>query len=108
MKRTLGWLIAGALLAWAVPASADVLEEDCASKDEGDACEDYAGNAGSCVLEGGQLHCEPTPDAGTTPSGDDDDDGDCSVSTIGAGGRGELAALGLLLIVCIALRKRFD
>jgi len=125
MKRTVRWLIWLTLVAWSMPAAADVPNDDCGSKEPGDACEDFSGAAGVCVDDDDDddepIYCDtslqPTADAGDEPDEepdeepnekpDDNDDG-CSVQDVGANGRAETAALSLLLMVCVALRKRFS
>jgi len=122
-------MVAAALVAWALPASADIANDDCGSKEVGDDCEDFSGDTGICALdEDDAIYCdtsdEPAVDGGSGAGGSDagdsgsggdsgaggsaskDDDSDCSVRNVGSGGRGELAALGGLLMLCIAFRKR--
>ena len=129
MTRAMGWVIAGVLVAWALPASADVANDDCGSKEVGDSCEDYMGDTGVCAEDDDdqQIYCdttaEPVMDGGSGTSGgtsggasgasagasdDDDDDDGCSVGRVGSGAGGEVAGLGALLLICIAFRKRFD
>lgn len=120
MKRVMGWFVLSALVGWSLPASADVANDDCGTKAVGDTCETFSGDTGVCVEEQDDyLVCDtdgaPATDGGSGSGGsagskddDDDDEGGCSVRNAGAGGRGEAAALGLLLLACIALRKRFD
>lgn len=123
MNKNLKWLAIAALLACAAPVSADVANDDCGSKDEGDTCETYDGSTGVCVSEDASfLFCDTTPqvdDAGTTPDDEDagtmppddiddsDDDDGCSVSAVRARSGAGLAALAIGAIAAIALRRRF-
>lgn len=116
MTRTLSWVVVSAWIACALPAFADVPNDDCGTKNVGDRCEDFTGETGLCVEDSDdQLSCDtsaPEPEDGGAGSqggdgdGDQDDDEGCSVGSVGLGSGGEAAALGMLLLVCIALRKR--
>jgi hypothetical protein len=99
MKRLMVMSILGAAMAmgWASPARADVPNDDCGGKKAGDACSTFDAKTGVCAAEdGGGLVCDTTAD--TT--------GGCAVGSIGADGRAEAAALGLLFAACVAMRRR--
>ena len=99
MKRTLSRVVVGAWIAWALPAAADVPNDDCGTKNVGDRCEDFTGETGLCVEDSDdRLSCDtsaPEPEDGGAGSqggdgdgdgdGDQDDDEGCSVGSVGLG-----------------------
>jgi hypothetical protein len=105
MKRLMATSLLGAALAmaWSAPARADVPSDfGCGSnKSAGSDCETSDGKSGTCVkveFDSGAppgLLCDTSKDTGG-----------CAVGPIGAGGRAEAAALGLLFAACVAMRRR--
>jgi hypothetical protein len=99
MKRLTATTVLAAALAlgWAAPARADIPNDDCGGKKAGDACTTLDNKTGVCAAaSGGGLVCDTSADA---KSG-------CAVGPIGAEGRAEAAALGLLFAACVAMRRR--
>lgn len=99
MKRLMAMSILGAAMAlgWAAPARADVPNDDCGSKKAGDDCTTFDGTKGVCAAkEHGGIECDTSADTS----------GGCAVGAIGADGRAEVAALGLLFAACVAMRRR--
>lgn len=90
-----------ALLAWSVPASADVIV-DCSGMEEGDPCTTQGGTQGVCKTSTGTLRCHPDDnnmDAGMTDAGEEDvgpteDAGMADAGTSNGGNGGEEADEG--------------
>lgn len=122
-------------LSFAPSARADVAPDPCDTLEEGDACEDLSGDPGICVDEGTYLYCDTetgtggeggsnaggsssggsstggsssggSGTGGSADTGGTSEDDSCTVSTVGASGSAEAAALLALLGACFAFRNK--
>jgi hypothetical protein len=126
MKKLLGLLAVSFSLSLSAAASADVAPDPCEGKAEGDVCETYDQQAGTCQQDNGFLDCvanaattssSTTSGAGGGGEGGSDgtggsgagteDEGGCSVAAVGAPiAAGSMSLFALALVAGLRLGGR--